>query len=200
MGGESMSEAAPAPYPGELAREIILADGARVRLRPIRPDDEPRLFALYDRLSRYTAYQRFFAVANRLPPDWVHFLANVDYRRRLALVVEHNLTQDVLAVARYEPTDELDTAEIAFVVEDGWQNRGLGTILLGELLAAADARGIRRFRAYVLSDNSRMLDLLRRFTDVIERKTEAGVTSILCARRPATPRPFPERHSPDRQQ
>jgi acetyltransferase len=188
-----MSEEAPASYPSELVREVVLPDATRLLLRPIRPDDEPRLLALYDRLSRYTAYQRFFAVTKQPPPDWVHFLANVDYRRRLALVVEHGPEPSLLAVARYESIDEPHTAEIAFVVEDGWQNRGLGTILLGELLAAADARGIRRFRAYVLSDNSRMLDLLRRFTDVIERKTEAGVTSVLCARRPAAARPPADR-------
>jgi RimJ/RimL family protein N-acetyltransferase len=181
----SMTHAAPAPYPGELQREIALRDGTRLELRPIRPEDEQRLAELYDRLSRHTAYQRFFTVMRRLPPDWAHFLANVDYRRRLALVVEHGPARELIAVARYEPTDDEETAEIAFVVQDGWQNRGLGSILLDELLAAAEARGIRRFRAYVLADNARMLDLLVRFTRVIERKTESGVTSILCARRTA---------------
>ena len=174
---------APAPYPEELERDLALPDGARLRLRPIRPDDGPRLVALHDRLSRYTAYQRFFTAMRRLPPDWAHILANVDYRRRLALVAEHPPTGDLVAVARYEPTDREDTAEIAFVVQDGWQNRGLGTILLGDLLAAAEARGIRRFRAYVLADNTRMIDLLVRFVDVIERKIESGVISFLCARR-----------------
>jgi RimJ/RimL family protein N-acetyltransferase len=180
---------APASYPTELERELVLRDGARLRLRPIRPDDEPGLVDLYDRLSRHTAYQRFFSVMRRLPPDWAHFLANVDYRRRLALVVEHPPAGELIAVARYEPTNGEDTAEIAFVVQDGWQNRGLGTVLLGELLAAAEARGVRRFRAYVLADNTRMVDLLVRFMDVLERKTESGVTTFLCARRPAAIRP-----------
>jgi RimJ/RimL family protein N-acetyltransferase len=184
-----MSEQAPAPYPSELAREIVLADGARLALRPIRADDEARLVALYDRLSLHSAYQRFFTVMKRLPLDWAHFLANVDYRRRLALVVEHGPATELIAVARYESTDEPGTAEIAFVVEDGWQNRGLGTLLLGELLAAAEARGLRRFRAYVLADNRRMLDLLHRFTDVLERQTESGVTSLVCARRPVPAAP-----------
>jgi len=172
-----------APYPTDLEREVVLPDGSRPLLRPIRPDDEPRLVALYERLSRHTAYQRFFTAIRRLPPDWVHFLANVDYRRRLALVVEHPTSGELVAVARYEPTDEEDTAEIAFVVQDAWQNRGLGTVLLVDLLAAAEARGIRRFRAYVLADNTRMIDLLVRFLDIVERKTESGVTSFLCALR-----------------
>lgn len=173
-------------YPKELEREITLRDGARLRLRPIRAEDQNRLIAFHDRLSRHTAYQRFFAVTKRLPPDWARLLANVDYRRRLALLAEHGPPEasELVGVARYEPTDQADTAEIAFVIQDGWQNRGLGTVMLDELLAAAEARGIRCFRAYVLAGNARMIDLLLRFTDVRERRTERGVTELLLARRP----------------
>jgi RimJ/RimL family protein N-acetyltransferase len=176
-----------AVYPKELEREITLRDGSRLRLRPIRPDDQDRLSAFYDGLSRQSAYQRFFAVMKRLPPDWARFLANVDYERRLALIAEHGPPEgpELIGVARYEQTDRVDTAEIAFVIQDGWQNRGLGTLMLDALLAAADARGIRRFRAYVLAGNTRMIDLLVRFTDVQERVTESGVTALLVARRPA---------------
>jgi len=180
-----MGRDAPAPYPLDLEQEIVLRDGARLRLRPIRPDDEPRLSTLYDRLSRLTAYQRFFTALNRLPPDWAHFLANVDYRRRLALVVESPTDEELIAVARYESTDRTDTAEVAFVVQDGWQNRGLGAILLGDLLAAAEARGLTRFIAYVLADNTRMIRLLDRLTIVLERKVESGVVTFLCVRRSA---------------
>jgi len=174
---------APAPYPLDLEREIVLRDGVRVRSRPIRPDDEPRLVSLYDRLSRFTAYQRFFTAMNRLPPDWAHFLANVDYRRRLALVVENPSDEELIAVARYECTDRRDTAEIAFVVLDAWQNRGLGGSLINDLLAAAEARGISRFVAYVLADNTRMVSLLERVTEIVERTVESGVITFLCVRR-----------------
>lgn len=176
-----------AAYPRELEREVVLRDGARLRLRPIRPEDQDRLITFYDRLSRHTAYQRFFTVMKRLPPNWAHLLANVDYVRRLALLAEHGLPEDpeLVGVARYEPTGQADMAEIAFVIQDGWQNRGLGTLMLDALLAAAEARGIRRFRAYVLASNARMIDLLVRFTDVQERRMESGVTELLLARRPA---------------
>jgi acetyltransferase len=179
-----------AAYPKELEREITLRDGVRLRLRPIRPEDQDRLIALYDRLSRYTAYQRFFTVMKRLPPDWAHLLANVDYERRLALLAEHGPpeTPELVGVARYEATDRPDTAEIAFVIQDGWQNRGLGTLMLDALLTAAEARGIRRFRAYVLASNTRMIDMLVRFTDVQERRTDSGVSELLLTRRPAPAR------------
>ena len=173
---------APAPYPKELERTIILKNGAQLRIRPIRPDDDVRLVELYDHLSRHTAYQRFFTIMKRLPPNWAHFLANVDYRRRLALVAECE-AGELAAVARYESTDRDDTAEIAFVVQDGWQNLGLGTALLDDLLRAGEVRGMRRFVAYVLADNARMLDLLARFTDVQERTLDAGVVTLVCTRR-----------------
>lgn len=173
-------------YPSELEREIVLRDGARLRLRPIRPEDQPRLIEFYDGLSRQTAYQRFFALMRRLPPDWAHLLANVDYERRLALLAEHVEAgaAELVGVARYEPTDRPDTAELAFVIQDAWQNRGLGTVMLDALLAAAEARGIRRFRAYVLASNPRMIDLLVRFTEVLERRADSGVAELLLARRP----------------
>lgn len=172
-------------YPGDLERDIILNDGARLRLRPIRPEDASRLIDFYDRLSQHTAYQRFFTIMKRLPPDWARLLATVDYQRRLAIVAETGpaTAPELVAVARYEPTDEPETAEVAFVVQDGFQGRGLGVLLLHHLLDAGHARGIRRFRAYVLADNARMLDLIARFTSIRERSLDAGVASILFERR-----------------
>ena len=173
--------ALPPDYPSELERELTLKDGSVVRIRPIQPDDAPRLRELRSRLSRQTAYQRFFSIVKRLPSDWALVLANVDYHRRLALVVEARAGTrlELIGVGRYEPTDEKDTVEVAFVVQDSWQNRGLGTILFDEILRAAAARSHRRFRAYVLADNRRMLDLITRFTRIESRKTEQGVTEIV---------------------
>jgi RimJ/RimL family protein N-acetyltransferase len=180
----------------QFERQLTLDNGTRVRVRPIRPDDAPRLVAMYDRLSRDTAYHRFFAAMRRLPPDWARFLAGVDYTRRFALVAERPMRKpglsadaepdvEVIAVARYEPA-EPGTAEVAFVVQDGWQGLGLGRLLLHQLLVAARANGVQRFRAWVLADNRRMLDLLERFTDVRERTLQAGVVELIFV--PRTPR------------
>jgi RimJ/RimL family protein N-acetyltransferase len=180
-----MSEAAR--YPQELAHGVTTRDGGQVFIRPIRPEDADRLIDFYDRLSRHTAYQRFFTIMKRLPPDWARMLANVDYVKRLALVAEAETSRglELVGVARYEPTDRPDMVEVAFVVQDGWQGKGLGTVLLHDLLRAAEARGIRRFQAWVLADNSRMLDLLARFTTILERKIEMGVAEVTFT--PRTP-------------
>ena len=175
----------PMAYPRKFEREVTLKDGARVLIRPVLPEDEPRLVTLYGRLSRDTKYQRFFTVRNRLPPDWAHYFANVDYRRRMALVAERDLDwrPELIGVARYEPSADEDTAEVAIVVQDYWQGRGLGRILLEEILRAAEASGIRRFRAYTLADNHRMLAMLSRLTDIRRHRVEEDVVEILFTRR-----------------
>jgi GNAT superfamily N-acetyltransferase len=173
--------ARPEGYPIELERDITLRDRSVVHLRPILPDDASRLQELHSRLSSDTAYHRFFTIVKQLPPDWARLLATVDYHRRLALVVEAQTSAgpEVIAVGRYDAIDEPDTVEVAFVVQDSWQNRGLGTILFDEILRAATARSYRRFRAYVIADNRRMLDLITRFTRVESRTTDRSVTEVV---------------------
>lgn len=176
-------------YPWALIRPLALADGAVLRLRPIRPDDEPRLVELFHRLSPRTVYQRFFRAYDRLPQHWYRQFANVDYRTRLALVAEEEEASRPLlhAVARYEPGETPGTAEIAIVVEDGWQCRGLGGLLLDALLAAAEARDLRRFTADVLADNRPMLRVLSRLADIQRQELDRGVLTIEFQRAPRRP-------------
>jgi RimJ/RimL family protein N-acetyltransferase len=173
-------------YPCELERDVILRDGQKVHIRPIRPDDAPRLVAAYDRLSAHSAYQRFFSAMRRLPPDWARFLATVDYKTRLALIAERPGAGDVelLGVARYEPSAD-GAPEVAFVILDAWQNRGLGTMLFHALLAAGAARGFQRFRAWILADNMRMLDLIHRYCDIEQRHRDGAVFDLVFSPKPS---------------
>jgi GNAT superfamily N-acetyltransferase len=188
-------------YPQELEHTVGLRSGAHVRIRPIRPADEPRLTALYDRLSVATAYQRFFSPMRSLPPAWAHAFANLDYRTRLALVAEPDDAAEgvLVGVARYAVlAGEARTAEMALVVEDGWQGVGLGTVLLAEILRAAEGRGIHGFRADVLAGNRRMLHLLARYTDVVWRNTHQGVTEVIFRRLSAGKETTRAQAGPDR--
>ena len=171
-------------FPGDVDQVVVLRNGASVHLRPIRPDDAPRLMALCHRLSPRTVFQRFFS-PRRLRAENAHALANVDYRERMALVAEVETGQEppLIGVARYGPAGKAALADIGLVVEDGWQGLGLGSILLTELLQAGAQRGVRYFKADVLTENYRTLRLLARYTHITQRTTSAGVTSITLRRR-----------------
>ncbi len=90
-------------------------------------------------------------------------------------------------MGRYEPTAAPGRVEVAFVIQDRWQCRGLGTALFNDLLAAAEARGIHEFSAEVLADNTRMLDLIRRFGQIVSIQRDHAVVSLVFKRRPSSP-------------
>ena len=163
---------------------VTLGNGASVRLRPIRPDDEPRLMALSDRLSPRTLYERFFSV-RRLRPEEAHAFANVDYRQRMAVVAEVDTgpEPELVGVARYSRSDEETTADVGLVVEDGWQGLGLGSILLEEICRAGEQQGITQFSADVLTENRRALTMLARHTAITRRTADHGVAGIVFRRR-----------------
>ena len=157
--GDATPDGAPSSrgYPSELERRIATVDGVELLLRPIRPDDGPRLVAFHRQLSSRSTYLRFFNVHPELSEEEVEHFTHVDYEGRLALVVEHE--GDLVAVGRYELLATSSEAEAAFVVADAFQRHGIATLLLDELAAAAWARGITVFVATVLAENRSMLDV-----------------------------------------
>src|SRR3712207_7587471 len=127
-----------------------------VDTRPVRPDDGPRFCRLWGRLSPETVYRRFHAPLRRPPAGALPHLVAVDHDLREALVAV--VGDEVVGVARYDrsPTDP-GTAEVAVVVEDGWQGVGVGRQLLRELAETAARRGVRTLTATVQADNDRMV-------------------------------------------
>jgi RimJ/RimL family protein N-acetyltransferase len=170
------------------ARELVLADGARLRVRAVRPDDEPRLRMLFERLSQRSVYQRFLTPFPKLPAEWFRHFAAADDRARLALVVEDGpADRPVLrALAQLEPGAETGTGEVAVVVEDAWQGRGIGARLLDSLLVAAEALGVRRFTADLLAENRRMLRVIWRLGEIRHRELDHGVLTLEFERRRAS--------------
>jgi GNAT superfamily N-acetyltransferase len=145
----------PADYPAELECVDRTGDGAAIRLRPIRPDDGRELREFHERLSDQSIYHRYFILHRRLSSTEVEHLINVDYVDRLALVVEEDGC--LVAVGRYERLPGTNDAEVAFVVADSHQHRGLGSLLLQHLADAARARGIENFTAETLAENKDMI-------------------------------------------
>ena len=149
-----------APYPAEWEADVVVADGGVVHVRPITPEDADRLVALHSRLSERTVYLRYFGPYPRLSDRDLYRFTHVDHTDRVALVAL--LGDDIIGVGRYDRADATADAEVAFVVDDAHQGRGIGSLLLEHLAAAARERGIQRFVAEVLAENSRMV---RTFAD-----------------------------------
>ena len=155
-------------YPADLERDVRALDGTVVRLRPIRPDDDARLVAFHSRLSSYSVYLRFFGFHPTLSEAEVRRFTHVDYRDRLAFVI-------VDADDRLTGTDE---AEVAFVVDDEVQHRGLGTLLLDDLAQAAWRCGITRFMAHTLAQNSGMLHVFWRSGFPVTTDFDGGAVRV----------------------
>ncbi|HEY1342160.1 MAG TPA: GNAT family N-acetyltransferase [Bryobacteraceae bacterium] len=156
--------------------EFTLKDGASVRVRPIRPEDDRTLIEVFSRSSPETVYQRFLAPLRELTPAMARTLASVDNEQRLAFIAETDAGP--VGVVRYDATRDPAMAELGLVVVDEWQNRGLGRLLLREILRAAEEKGIHRFRAELLAENRRILHLLTDETEIEDWKIEAGVTAL----------------------
>lgn len=153
------------PGPSQAGAEHVLADGTRVTIRPIRPDDGDELRRAFARLSPTSRYRRFFVQTPRLTDETVRYLTHVDGQDHVALVAttdSNDLKSEIgLGVARFvRLADDPSVADAAITVVDEAQGKGIGRLLLSELAAAARERGVRSFRGDVLVSNGPMRHLL----------------------------------------
>ncbi|WP_138733627.1 bifunctional acetate--CoA ligase family protein/GNAT family N-acetyltransferase [Modestobacter excelsi] len=167
---------APPPPPPHWEADVVAADGGTVHLRPITPEDADGIVGLMDRSSDQTRYYRFFGPMRRLSDKDLHRFTHVDHDARVAFVVL--LGDRLIGVGRYDRYPGTDDAEVAFLIEDAHQRRGLGSVLLEHLAAAARERGISRFVAEVLSQNSQMVRVFLDAGYSAKRSYEDGVVHL----------------------
>lgn len=144
-------------------------------IRPIGPADADALRAFHARLSAETTRRRFLAYHPDLSPAEVTWFTTVDHARREALVAV--VKGDVVGVARYDRIGPHD-AEVAIVVADDWQHRGVGTALLAALRDRALDAGVTEFRADALPDNYTIVRLLEHAGAVYDRAVDDGVATF----------------------
>ena len=130
-----------------------------IHIRPIRPDDTVRLKALLGELSPETRYMRFHQIVHDFTPEQWRYLTCVDGRDHVALVACAG--DRIVGVSRYiRDRERPDVAEVAFVVSDRFQRRGVGRTLRDRLVAVARDNGIRSFVAVVKPQNTRIRKLM----------------------------------------
>ncbi|MBD0418166.1 GNAT family N-acetyltransferase [Streptomyces sp. TRM S81-3] len=171
-------------YPAHWEADVVLRDGGTARVRPITVDDAERLVSFYEQVSDESKYYRFFAPYPRLSAKDVHRFTHHDFVDRVGLAA--TVGGEFIATVRYDrigaggmpasaPADE---AEVAFLVQDAHQGRGVASALLEHIAAVARERGIRRFAAEVLPANTKMIKV---FTDAgytQKRSFEDGVVRL----------------------
>lgn len=150
-------------YPAELERHETLKDGTQIFFRPVKPTDEPAVAEMLYSLSTPSVRTRFFTHTMTFPHRTVQKLTNVDYVNNLAIVgvVPGPAGEETVALAEYFLDPKTMIAEVAFVVQDDWQKKGMGTFLLDYLAQIARQRGVRKFFAKVLPANRPMLAILQ---------------------------------------
>jgi acetyltransferase len=158
------------PYPGQYAVTCTLRDGTAVKIRPIRPSDEPMMVQFHRDLSDDNVRLRYFcsmSFAQRTAHERLVRVCLGDYDRQIALVATHRDegtgSDEIIGVGRLSRAHGTSDAEFALVVGDRWQGRGLGTRLLQEILRVAGAEGIESLSAEVLPQNTHMRRICESF-------------------------------------
>jgi acyl-CoA synthetase (NDP forming)/GNAT superfamily N-acetyltransferase len=171
-------------YPRHWEADVLLRDGQVAHIRPIGAADEDLLVEFYEQVSAESKYFRFFAPMPTLSDRDVFRFTHVDYTDRVAFVL--TVANKMIAVGRWDriPPPESDPnpvveAEVAFLVQDAHQGRGIAQVLLEHLAQAGRERGIDKFVADVLPENRRMIHIFREAGYQVEGGYEDGVLRLV---------------------
>ncbi|MBM3879730.1 MAG: GNAT family N-acetyltransferase [Verrucomicrobia bacterium] len=169
--------------PKEVRSTFLLNDGTQINFRPIHPTDEPRMRELFYALSQQTIYYRFMSFSKIIPRKQIQEFVYIDHRHDVTIVgtVPEAHGEEFIAVGSYYLDPKSNMAEVAFVVQDHWQNRGIGTYLLRYLMRIARRNGIRGFTAEVLTDNKAMQAVFNKSNTKIKTRFAGNVVSYEMA-------------------
>jgi acyl-CoA hydrolase/RimJ/RimL family protein N-acetyltransferase len=167
-------------YPEELERYDTLRDGTEIFFRPVKPTDEPALSEMLYSLSEQSVRTRYFTHTMRFPHKDVQQITNIDYQQNLSIVgtVPGTSGEDIVAIAQYFLDRKTQAAEVAFIVQDEWQQKGMGTFLLDYITQIAKKRGVRRFYAKVLPANKAMLAIFHKSGYKVNTEFDGSVYSV----------------------
>src|SRR6478609_7482642 len=167
---------APPGYPARWEFDAVLSDGGTVHIRPVMPSDSDEIDAFHVRQSRETIYFRYFSPLPRLSARDLKRVTTIDYVTRMALVAL--LGGEIVGVASYDIWPDRNEAEVAFIVDDGHQGRGLATVLLEYLAVAARENGLDGLTATVLPTNRKMLGVFHDAGFQVASAFEEGVIEV----------------------
>lgn len=167
-------------YPEALEAHKTTNKGLGILLRPVKITDEPLLKDFFYSLSDQSIYRRFFSIRTDMPHEYLQEFVVVDYTQKMIIVVvvEGGTREEIVGLGQYAIIEQTHTADLALVVRDDYQNKGVGRELLSYLTFLAQKQGLLGFTAQVLVDNKPMIHLFDLFEKEgfgIERRMDAGV-------------------------
>ena len=167
------------PYPTRLVTNWILSDGREILIRPIKPEDEPLKYEMLASCSEETLKGRYFQKLKSLSHEMLMRLCNIDYDREIAIVAEIKEAQKkrLVGVGRLIIEPDLLNGEFAVVVHDDYQAKGLGYKLVDMLIGIAQEKGLEKFMGYVLTNNQKMLNLVRKLGFTVENAPD-GISKV----------------------
>ena len=168
------------PYPYHMIKEVQLADGSNMTIRPIRPEDANMEQEFVRQLSVQSRYFRFMQSVTELTPEMLIRFTQLDYHREMALIAvqEKGGKEIELGVTRYVMNPDGRSCEFALVVADAWQNKGIGSQLLSMLIEAAQDRGFHSMNGEILADNHKMLALVKRHGFRVTATDDPGIKHV----------------------
>lgn len=155
-------QAAIAPYPIQYVETVILKNGQEVVLRPIRPDDEPKMIQFHKTLSQKTVRQRYLEFVHldeRVAHNFLKRMCFIDFEREVAIVAE--VKNQIIGVARITKVPIQDIAVITITIEDGSHGLGLGTKFLDKIIGIAKKLNVKSLQAQMLNENKIMQHLMK---------------------------------------
>lgn len=167
-------------YPEHLETYRTTKKGLNIFLRPVKISDEPLLKDLFYSLSEDSRYRRFLSARREMDHDFLQKFVVIDYTKQIAIlaVIQHEEKEEVIGVGRYALLEDMHTADIAFLVRDDYQNKGVATELFSYLTYIAKKQGLLGFTALVLLENQTMLHLIRKMGFDIEEKLDDGTYEL----------------------
>ncbi len=167
-------------YPADLTEEHKF-DGLEVLFRAIRPSDEDQMRRLFYRFSDRAVYYRYFSPIKAMPHPKMQEYVNVDYKKVMSIVglVRESGMETIIAEARYVRHKDSQLADVAFIVDEEYQGRGIASYMFNLLIRAGMDRGIEGFTADVLTDNKSMMKVFENSPYPIQTRLEDGSYSLL---------------------
>jgi acetyltransferase len=158
---EKLPKPAIRPYPVQYVWDWAMKDGGAVTIRPIRPEDEPLMVKFHEKLSDRSVYLRYFgtlSLKTRIAHERLVRICFGDYDRELALVAEVKSSSgtEIVGVGRMNRIHGTNEADVAIIVTDAYQNRGLGAELLRRVIRVAREEGVHAVSAEMMPDNLAM--------------------------------------------